>query len=162
MNYENKLFDIEENKSENENRILPTDNFHFSTNKKSKNKIKCTLSNKIESKKSYKDFIKTKNNNNQNLFSNVILKELLAKNLINNELKPSIIQNNNYLENNNKIKQEKKNSQLNEIEICKECIKSKEHKGHEINELKNININKLKNNIKKYKNNFKKNIEKNK
>ena len=112
MNYENKLFDLEENKSENENRILPTDNFHFSTNKKSKNKIKYTLNNKIESKKSYKDFIKAKNNNTQNLFSNVVLKELLAKNLINNELKSSIIQNNNYLENNNKTKQEKKNSHI--------------------------------------------------
>ena len=49
-----------------------------------------------------------------------------------------------------------------EIEICKECIKSKKHKDHEINELKTININKLKTNIKKYKNNFKKNVEKNK
>ena len=111
MKYENKLFDIEENKSENENRILPTDNFHFSTNKKNKNKIKYTLSNRIESKKSCKDLIKTKNNT-KNLFSNVILKELLTKNLINKELKSSIIQKNNYLENNKKTKQEKKNSHI--------------------------------------------------
>ena len=107
MKNENKLFDIEENKSENENRILPTDNFHFSNNKKSKNKIKYTLSNRIESKKSCKDLIKTKNNT-KNLFSNVILKELLTKNFINKEIKSSIIQKNNYLENNKKTKQEKK------------------------------------------------------
>ena len=111
MKYENKLFDIEENKSENENRILPTDNFHFSTNKKNKNKNKYTLSNRIESKKSGKDLIKAKNNT-KNLFSNVILKELLTKNLNNNELKSSVIQKNNYLENNNKTKQEKKNSHI--------------------------------------------------
>jgi hypothetical protein len=69
------------------------------------------LSNRIEPKKSGKDLIKTKNNN-KNLFSNVILKELLTKNLNNNELKSSVIQKNNYLENNNKTKQEKKNSHI--------------------------------------------------
>jgi hypothetical protein len=69
------------------------------------------LSNRIESKKSCNDLIKTKNNT-KNLFSNVILKELLTKNLINKELKSSIIQKNNYLENNKKTKQEKKNSHI--------------------------------------------------
>ena len=49
-----------------------------------------------------------------------------------------------------------------EKEICKECINSKVHKGHEINELKTLNINKLKTNIYKYKKNFHKNLEKNK
>ena len=49
-----------------------------------------------------------------------------------------------------------------EIAICKECIKSEEHKGHIINELKTLNINKIKTGVKKYKNNFKKNLEKNK
>ena len=111
MKYENKLFDIEECKSENENKILPTDNFHFSTNKKNKNKIKYTLSSRIESKKSCKDLIKAKNNT-KNLFSNVILKELLTKNIINKELKSSIIQKNNYLDNNNKNKREKNNNHI--------------------------------------------------
>ena len=49
-----------------------------------------------------------------------------------------------------------------EKEICKECINSKAHKGHEINELKTLNINKLKTNIYKYKKNFNKNLKKNK
>lgn len=111
MKYENKLFDIEENKSENENRILPTDNFHFSTNTKNKNNIKYALSNRNESKKSCKELIKMKNNS-KNLFSNVILKDLLTRNLLNNELKSPIIQKNNYVENNNMNKQGKKNSYI--------------------------------------------------
>ena len=47
-----------------------------------------------------------------------------------------------------------------EIVVCKECIKLKEHKGHEINELKTLGINKIKTDIIKYKKNFKKNLEK--
>ena len=47
-----------------------------------------------------------------------------------------------------------------EIVVCKDCFKLKEHKGHEINELKTLDINKLKTHIIKYKKNFKKNLEK--
>ena len=47
-----------------------------------------------------------------------------------------------------------------ELEICKECINSKIQKEHEINEIKTLNIIKIKNNVKKYKNNFHKNLEK--
>ncbi len=49
-----------------------------------------------------------------------------------------------------------------ELEICKECFNSKVHKEHEINELKTLNIIKIKNDIKKYINNFKKKLEKKK
>ena len=49
-----------------------------------------------------------------------------------------------------------------ELDICKECINSKMHKEHEINELKTLDITEIKNDIKKYKNNFPKTLEKNK
>ena len=49
-----------------------------------------------------------------------------------------------------------------ELEICTECFNSKMHKDHEINEIKTLNITKIKNDIKKYKKNFKKHLEKNK
>ena len=48
------------------------------------------------------------------------------------------------------------------IEVCNQCIKCKEHEGHEINEIKTLNINKSKIRIKKYISNFPKNLDKDK
>lgn len=48
------------------------------------------------------------------------------------------------------------------IEICKECINVKEHKGHEINNLNTITINELKTKVEQYQKHYGKNLEENK
>ena len=47
-----------------------------------------------------------------------------------------------------------------EESLCKTCLKSERHKGHEINELKFLDLKNLKDKILKYKKNLSKNIEK--
>ena len=85
-----KLLNIEDNKSEIENIILPTGNTLFYNKYKNRNKNNNIIINNITSKYIYKRY-----NNNNNLFSNTILKEILVENKKNNTSLNKKINNSN-------------------------------------------------------------------
>ena len=92
MNDEIRLIEIEDNKSENDNIIMPTGNCLFSNKYKSYNHI-YHFNNNNKSKICIKDLKKLNNSKNQNIFSNIILKEYFLdnNNKRNNHMKSTLI-----------------------------------------------------------------------
>ena len=116
MEKEIKIIETEDNKSENDNIIMPTGNCLFS-NKYKKNNLKYNYNN-IKTKIQIKDIDKTNNdsnyNNNKNLFSNLVLNKYFVDNKLNNFLKSTLIHNKD-----NNMSLVKTNKSINNIQnIC--------------------------------------------